>query len=135
MPIASAVTCGFFGHRNIAGSGADDGDASLCRYGAVAPEADRAGSGEILGFRERLRTALSAVPRSVRVMRTFPNALSQCVGNFDDTCSGVLPEAEDDFGHAVTQRTVVIDLGKAEIFEGQGAPSFAEAVSGDTAPS
>ena len=39
----------FFGHRHIAGAGADHGDPALAVNRAVAPEADRAGKRKVFG--------------------------------------------------------------------------------------
>ena len=50
-------------------------------------------------------------------------AREQCVRDADDLVRR-FAQAEDDFGHPVAQRAVVIDLGEAEILEGHVAHAF-----------
>ncbi len=64
-----------------------------------------------------------AVCSDARVMRTLGETSSSRAA-MATTCSGCLVEREDNFGHAVPKRAVMIDLGKPEIFERQVAQAL-----------
>src|SRR6185312_3510125 len=105
----------FFGDENIAGAGADDGDASFAGYGAVAPEADRAGDGKMLAFRKGFEYNARGFRRGSGDENVF-RTREQGARDGDDLIRR-FAQAENDFGHPVTQRAVVIDLGESEILE------------------
>src|ERR1035437_1785361 len=83
---------GFLRHRDIAGAGADHGDASLAMYGAVAPEADGSGKREVLGVGELggdKGGALAVGARNQNILGIGQQALRDAT-----PWSGVLPWAK-----------------------------------------
>ena len=56
----------------------------------------------------------------VRVISTFPSCSSSFAGDRNHMVRA-LAQPEDHFGHAMTQRAMVIDLGESEVFKRQMA--------------
>ncbi len=106
---------GFFGDRDVAGSGGDHGDDALAVLHGIALQND--GARELAKFRganfflDRCKL-LFVGPRGQDIAPVFGEAR-------EDFCdlSRSLAFSEDDFGHADAQGTVMIDFGEAEIFE------------------
>jgi hypothetical protein len=107
---------GLFGDGHVAGAGADDGDGALAGDGAVAPEADDAGTGEILALGEAAGDGFGALPVGAGD-EDVAGVVEDDGGDFGDLV-GRLAFGEDDFGHAMTERPVVVHFGEAEVFKG-----------------
>ena len=106
---------GLFGDRDIAGAGADHGNSSFAAQGAVAPEADRPGKGQIFGLRKLCGDQVGAFA----VGAGNQNILSvsqQALGD-GNHLPGCLALGEDHFRHAVAQGAVVVHLGKSQVFK------------------
>ena len=110
---------GLFGHRDVAGSGGDDGDDALAIFRGIALQNDGAGEVAIFGganFFLHSGKLLFVGARGQDVAAVFGEAGE----NSCDLRRG-LAFSEDDFRHASAQGAVMIDFGEAEIFEGQMA--------------
>jgi len=110
---------GFFGDRNVAGSGADNGDCAFAGGFAIAPVAHRAAEREVFAAFVLIEEALRHFRRGTGDEHVC-GAREKFFRDGDDVIRA-LAEAEDDFRHTVTQGAVVIDLGEAQVFEGEMA--------------
>ena len=108
---------GFFGNRQIARACAQDSDLTFAEYGCVALNAN--------GTRIRIVARIGMVGPDA--LRRFGGRASdqhiacpreQCGGDRGDLV-GSFPFAEDHLGHAVSQGSMMIHLGEAQVFERQ----------------
>ena len=126
---------GFLGDGNVAGSGGDDGDGALrasltplgavsAARGVVATQCDAAGERTIFGLWNLCRNGAELLfggaggeDIALGMMR------GEVREDLGDLC-GSFALAEDDFGHSVAQGAMVVELGKAEVFEGKMAKAL-----------
>ena len=115
---------GFFGDRNVAGAGGDDENLAFAGDFAIALDGDDAGEG--MKFCNALRGSGGApdggegggvgasdeyILAAVFGTEHGPGDVSNLLGRF--------ALGEDDFGVALAQCAVMVDLGEAEILEGE----------------
>ncbi len=105
----------FFGYGDVAGSGGDYGDDAFAVAAAVALKGDGAGEGTVFGLGD-----LGADGFVLLFCRAGGQDVAFVVGQFCEDfgyLGGSFAFAEDHFGHALAEGTVVVELGEAEVFE------------------
>ncbi len=111
---------GFFGDRDIAGAGGDDKDGSLPGDLGVAFDGDDAG--EFMEFCGAADAADGGVDSFVGAgdedVVAGVRALEHGLRDGSDLGGG-FSFAEDDFREALAEGAVVVDIGDADVFEGQ----------------
>ncbi len=112
----------FFGDGYVAGACRYDGDLSFAVRGLVAEEADSARSGEVFTAREgcqhcRRHCGRGSCDQDIALVIEEP-------GRNGDNLFGGLAHGKDHFRNAVTQRPVMVHIGKTEVFEREVAYSF-----------
>jgi len=126
---------GFFGDGNVAGSGRDDGDDALVAVISaarriVAVKRDAASDRAIFGLWHLGRNGMELLLGSPRGENVGVGVMSREAGEDLRHLSGRFALTEDDFGHSLTQGTMMIELGEAEVFEGEVAKAVESFVGG-----
>jgi hypothetical protein len=119
----------FFGYGDVAGSGGDYSDHAFAVALAVALEDDGAGQRAVFGFLDLGGyggVLLFSCARRQDISAVFGQAAED--GGY---LLGRFALAEDHFGHALPEGSVVVDLGEAEVFEGQVTEAGDGLVGGD----
>jgi len=108
---------GFFSDRNVAGARGNYRDRAPAMLSVIFLQYDRASHLPIFGFAHLLADRAELLGRGARC-EDVAFVLGELLEDAGDL-SRRLPFSEDDFGHARAQSAMVIDLGEAEILEGQ----------------
>lgn len=105
----------FFGNRDVARTGAHDGDFALAAQLTILPEPNRAGRRKMLTAGKGAQHMFSRFGRRSR-NQNIVGTSEQRSRNRDNLIRR-LTETKNDFGHSVPQSPVMVDFGESEIFE------------------
>jgi len=110
---------GFFGDGNVAGAGGHDEDGSFAIAAAIAVKGDGSGERAIFSLGNLGSNSVVLLFGGAGGEDVGAFVVGSEVGEYLGNLSGRFAFAEDDFGHALAKRAVVIEFGEAEVFEGQ----------------
>jgi hypothetical protein len=113
---------GFFSYGNVAGAGGDYRDDSFAVEVAVAVEGDGSGERAIDGFGDLSRYSVELFFSRARG-EDIAFVLGQLRENLRHL-SGRFALAENHLGHALAQGAVMVDLGEAQVLEGEMAEAL-----------